>query len=270
MRSNKRLCLEAYGNAITIESESDLILALLCNELKRAIPCVRPIPQASEKTLLRYRIVQEPGGMVSFFEAGSIVASLVTLDFAADQICTVARLKIAEHAVGMTFLHAGVVRWGDKAIVLPAQSNQGKTSLVVELVRRGALYYSDEYAVFDREGYVHPFSKPVSVREDPESPLQNDYDVEVFGGRKGTEKAEVAMIVFTSYSSGSEWSPKKLTPAADVLEMVKHCVPIRRNPEASLEALRNVANSAPAFASPRGEAKTASQNIIDLLESRLF
>ena len=133
----------------------------------------------------------------------------------------------------------------------------------------GALYFSDEYAVLDSEGYVHPFPKPLSVREDPESPLQTDYDVEDFGGREGTERAEVGLILFTGYSPGSNWSPQKLAPAAAVLEMVKHCVPIRRAPGATLEVLRTVANSSPAFSTPRDEAKTASRKIIDLLEGRV-
>lgn len=269
MRSNKLLCLEAYGNAILIESESESILALLGDELKRAIPCMRPLSLAREKALLRYRLVQEPEGRVSFFESGECIARNVTLDFAIDQICNVARLKVAEHAIGMTFLHAGVVQWRDKAIVLPAQSTQGKTSLVAELVRRGAVYFSDEYAVLDREGRVHPFPKPLSVREDPRSPLQTDYDVKHFGGSEGTERTEVGLILFTAYSPGSVWRPKKLAPAAAVLEMVKHCVPIRRAPEATLEVLRTLANSSPAFSTPRGEATTASQKILDLLEGRV-
>ena len=89
MRSNKLLCLEAYGNTIFIESESDSILARVGEELKRAIPCVSALIHAPEEMLLRYRLVKEPSGMVSFFEAGECVARNVSLDFAIDQICTV-------------------------------------------------------------------------------------------------------------------------------------------------------------------------------------
>ena len=55
------------------------------------------------------------------------------------------------------FVHAGVVGWKGHAIVIPGRSRSGKTTLVAELVKAGAEYYSDEFAVLDAEGRVHPF-----------------------------------------------------------------------------------------------------------------
>jgi hypothetical protein len=74
------------------------------------------------------------------------------------------RLFVAELARRRVFVHAGVVGWSGKAIVLPGRSYSGKSSLVAELVRAGATYYSDEYAVFDARGRVHPFPKPLEMR----------------------------------------------------------------------------------------------------------
>jgi hypothetical protein len=37
-------------------------------------------------------------------------------------------------------------------------SYSGKTTLVSELIRAGATYYSDEYAVIDERGRVHAIS----------------------------------------------------------------------------------------------------------------
>ena len=266
MKSNEPAGLEAYGNAILIETESKSILDRLTTQLTRAIPGIRPLQRPPEKGLMNFRVVSEPDDMVSFFESGEPVARHVSIDFAVDQICTVARLKVAEHAVGMTFIHAGVVAWRDKAIVLPAQSYKGKTSLVAELVGMGASYFSDEYAVFDHEGYVHPFAKPLSVREIAGSQLQTDREVEEFGGQKGTEKAEVGLVLFTEYEPDAIWSPTKLTPASAVLEMIKHCVPVRRDPEFTLNTLSKVAKSCPAYSTPRSETHTASQSVLELLE----
>ena len=36
---------------------------------------------------------------------------------------------------------------------------------MAELLRAGAVYYSDEYAVVDPWGRVHPFAKPLSIRD---------------------------------------------------------------------------------------------------------
>ena len=34
------------------------------------------------------------------------------------------------------------------------------------MVRAGATYYSDEYAVIDDTGLVHPFARPLGIREE--------------------------------------------------------------------------------------------------------
>ncbi|MEP7147984.1 MAG: hypothetical protein ABI857_03805, partial [Acidobacteriota bacterium] len=72
------------------------------------------------------------------------------------------RIVVAEHARDCVFIHAGVVGWKGKAIVIPANSFQGKTTLVAELVKNGAEYYSDEYAILDEKGLVHPFPRDLS------------------------------------------------------------------------------------------------------------
>jgi hypothetical protein len=67
----------------------------------------------------------------------------------------------------MTFLYAGVVAWQGHAIVFPGRSLSGKTTLVREMLRLGATYYSDEFAVVDNSGLVHSFPRPLGIREDP-------------------------------------------------------------------------------------------------------
>ena len=55
--------------------------------------------------------------------------------------------------------HAGVVGWRGRAIVIPGRSHAGKSTLVAELVRRGAVYYCDEFAVLHETGRVHPYRR---------------------------------------------------------------------------------------------------------------
>lgn len=56
------------------------------------------------------------------------------------------KLFVAEMAPERVFVHAGVIGWHGKAILIPGRSYSGKITLVSELVRAGASYYSDEYA----------------------------------------------------------------------------------------------------------------------------
>ena len=74
------------------------------------------------------------------------------------------RIEAAEYAKSKVFLHAGVVGWKGSAIVVPAKSFEGKSTLTAELVKNGAEYYSDEYAVIDELGNVHPFPRKISMR----------------------------------------------------------------------------------------------------------
>src|SRR5207249_2434643 len=96
------------------------------------------------------------------------------------------RLFIGEMTTQKVFLHAGVVGWRGRAIVIPGRSWSGKTTLVAALVRAGATYFSDEYAVLDRQGRVHPYPKPLSVR-DRKTAKQRNYPVEKLGGVAATK-----------------------------------------------------------------------------------
>ena len=68
---------------------------------------------------------------------------------------------ICQHAESYAFVHAGVVAWNGLAIVIPGPSRCGKSTLVKEFLRAGAEYLSDEFAVFDGTGKLHPFPRPI-------------------------------------------------------------------------------------------------------------
>ena len=73
---------------------------------------------------------------------------------------------VAFRAPDQIFLHAGAVAYLGRMIVLPAAALTGKSTLVAALVRAGATYYSDQFAVVDEQGRVHPYATPL---RDPES-----------------------------------------------------------------------------------------------------
>jgi len=71
---------------------------------------------------------------------------------------------IAQAARTYFFVHAGVVGWKGRGIVIPGLSYSGKTMLVKEFLEHGAAYYSDEFAAFDGRGRVWPFARPLGIR----------------------------------------------------------------------------------------------------------
>ena len=174
------------------------------------------------------------------------------------------QLYVAEHAPRRVFVHAGVVGWRGRAIVIPGRSRSGKTTLVAELVRAGAVYYSDEYAVFDGEGRVHPYARPLAVREGG-SLRQTRRPAEAFGGCAGTGPLPVGLLVASLYERGARWRPRPLSPGEAVLEMLSNTVPARRSPGRALAALSCAAGTAAALAGSRGEAVRAAEAILKSL-----
>ncbi len=173
------------------------------------------------------------------------------------------RQRVAENTVERVFIHAGVVAWNDCLILIPGKSFAGKTTLTAELVKAGAVYYSDEFAMVDRDGLVYPYHKPLSMRRRNSSDgSQTDVAVEQLNGRQGVTPLPIGLIVITSYKAKSRWKPEVLSPGHGVLEILKHTNNSLRHPEVVLPVLQKVAKRARIIKSNRGDAKKAANAIL--------
>jgi hypothetical protein len=173
------------------------------------------------------------------------------------------RQSVAAAARDRVFVHAGVVGWKGRAIVIPGRSRSGKTTLVAALVKAGATYYSDEFAVLDLQGRVHPFPKPLSLRGPGGCDIHvRKQSAEDLGGRSGEGALPVGLVVLTSHRPGGEWSPVRMSPGQAVLETLAHTVPARLRPEASLVALERVVAGAVVLRGERGEAAETARLLV--------
>lgn len=171
-------------------------------------------------------------------------------------------LAVAEMARGHLFVHAGVVGWRGRAILIPGASHSGKTSLVAALLARGADYLSDEFAVVGRYGRVHPYPRPLGLRAgQPPGTSQAG-----LGPRVGQVALSVGLVAVTRYESGGRWRPRPLTPARAVLELLSNSVTVRKAPEEAMAALERVALGARALKGVRGEAGETADQLIESLE----
>ena len=182
---------------------------------------------------------------------------------------SIIRVSIGEFAVDRVFLHAGVVGWKGKAIVIPADSFKGKTTLVAELVRNGATYYSDEFAIFDKEGLVHPFARPLSMRSDDGLYKPYQLTVEDLRGTYGSEPIPVGMVLLTGYEPNQKWRPKILSPGKGVLKMIPFTLPIRTRPDFSMQVLNNIASSATIAHSLRGSAEKFAKTLLNFVDKHI-
>ncbi|MGI8733837.1 MAG: hypothetical protein ACR2LM_11130 [Pyrinomonadaceae bacterium] len=165
------------------------------------------------------------------------------------------------------FVHAGVVEWKGQAIVIPGRSMSGKTTLTAELVRAGATYYSDEYAVLDERGRVHPYPRNLGMRL-PGTDEQTKVRAETLGGKVGVKPLPVGMIVVSRYEAGARWRPRKLSPGQGALEVLANTVPARTRPEQSLTSIQQAVANATIFKGRRGDAKETAELILQSLSRR--
>ena len=193
------------------------------------------------------------------------IAGTPRLDQAIDALESDLQLFVAERAPRRVFIHAGVVALQGRAIVIPGRSFSGKTSLVAELVKAGAIYYSDEYAVIDEKGLVHHYARPLSIRENGYLGKAKKYQVEALGGRSGAKPLPVGMVVVSKYKPGARWRPRGLSEGEGALELMANTVSARRQPEAMLAAIRKVVSRAPVVKGNRGEARQVVDYIIKKL-----
>jgi hypothetical protein len=169
----------------------------------------------------------------------------------------------AEATSDMTFLHAGVVGWQGSAIVFPGRSLSGKTTLVREMLRLGATYYSDEFAVVDSSGLVHPFARPLGIREDS-SYAQTKYSAEELGATSGVKPLPMRMAVICKYEAGARWQPAPLSQGQGALELLANSVAVRSQPDQTLRRLQKLVRHTVFFQGTRGEAHKAAASILNL------
>lgn len=189
------------------------------------------------------------------YEGHRIVARRTALDpsMQLDLLRSCLEFHIASTAASRLFVHAGVVEWRGRAILIPGRSRSGKTSLVAALVRAGAIYYSDEFAVLDGLGRVHPWARPLRIRR-PGLPPQS-HPVETLGGRAGQRPLRVGLIVVTAHRAGARWQPRVLSPGQMLLALLENTLVARSRPELTLKVLARAVRGARALKGRRDEAE---------------
>ena len=176
------------------------------------------------------------------------------------------RLSVGILARRKVFVHAGVVGWKRRAIIIPGRTMTGKTSLVAALLRLGAEYYSDEYAVLDLKGRVHPFAKPLSIRQPGQLPAAR-LGAETFGARTGTKALPIAVILDTHFHEGSRWRPKTVSRGIGVLSLLGNTITARIRPARNMPVLRQAVSNAVVLKGVRGEAEATARDLLALMDA---
>ena len=277
MVKEQQLNFQAFGVTVGIRVDNGHYLSHLAARLENILPNSFELIEENNPDHLFLIKRKENGDYQLFKDKKNVANSSSEAEFYGF-VESELRLTIAEFAVSKVFLHAGVVAWKGKAIIIPGSSFSGKTTLVAALIKKGALYYSDEYAVLDENGNVHPFPKMLSLRGIIDDFTQVDYTAESLGGEVGLEPIPVGMILLTEYDAAFEgtqnnlekFEPELLNEGQAILEIIAQTIPIRNNPAFVLQVLYKLVNRAIIARSKRGEAEKFSNLVLDFVEKKFI
>lgn len=258
------ITFQAYGLRIGIRTDNEEILEQVKGRLPRGWkPARSPIvdnlysiiaPQTSRRSnLKRFNLLYR--GIARLVKATDLDEVLRELDISINAyVASAARQRV--------FLHAGVVGWRGRAIVIPGKNFSGKTSLVTALLRAGATYYSDEFAVLDSRGRVHPYPWVLHVREEGAS-SPKEYSVEALGGEMGAKPLPVGLVLLCEYRSGAKWRPRPLSQGQAALAMLSSVLSTNHRPETVLPMLGRMVSGAKVLTGVRGEADEVVESVLN-------
>lgn len=174
------------------------------------------------------------------------------------------QMNLATNAPDAVFVHAGVVAIEGRCLVLPARSYSGKSTLVHALVKQGATYFSDEYAVIDKDGWVHPYRRPLTIRRPPH--LDRRVPAKNFPLDPKFPKGQISMILDCQYKKRSPWTPEPITLGQGVLKLLSNTVSVQLTPKRDFQFLTAAAKPKTlCLQATRGNAKPVASHLIKLL-----
>lgn len=189
-----------------------------------------------------------------------------SLDEVLRQVENDMHLAVAAYSRGHVFVHAGVVGWRGRAVLIPGSSCSGKTELTAALLHAGATYYSDEYALLDGHGRVHPY--PIDLARRSNGPAEPPVPVaaQSFGATIATEPVPVGLILSTRFRPQARWQPRTLSPGLALMRILRSTVSARMQPKRSMAALSRVVAKAPLWIGPRGDVSDFVPELVSKME----
>jgi hypothetical protein len=253
------MVVEAYGARLAISAPNHELLRRVVAGLPRGwdVPAEAVRPADVE---WRFDVLHDASGY-RVRDGDGHERPCVDLELAIWMLRTEIRRFVGYHTPDLVFIHAGVVAQMNRAVVLPGHSFAGKSRLVEALVRRGAEYYSDEYAMIDKSGLVAQYREPLAIRT-PEGKEELDVSPEVTQPR-----VRVGLVAFAMYMPGAVWSPRQLTSGEGLVTAMQHTVPARDRPAETLATLKLAFADAMILQGDRGEADETAAALLETLSA---
>jgi hypothetical protein len=261
----KLVFCSAYGVQIALRTQTDLL-----EYLPSPLIPVAPSENSGNVQHVRYEFVEtrsaEGRPMFVVAKDGARLFASSDVRAAARTLESSVHLQVAALTDQVAFVHAGVVAWRGRALILPGPSHSGKSTMVASLIAAGGTYYSDEYAVIDLEGRIRAFPRQLRLRCAVEQKSSAGPIASTVNG-EAIEPLQPAWIMNLRYRPDGVWDPKELTPGQTLLALLENTVAVRRQPELSLRTLGLAVGSSIGWQSERGEADNATREIVRLMDA---
>jgi hypothetical protein len=258
----REIGFQIFGVRFVVETRLEELISALAPRLPPGPPL-----SAVRGPARRYVVdtAERPGTGFVVRRALRKPAHAPSVEIAADLIVIDLQRTLAHRADGLVFVHAGVVACEGRALVLPGRSRSGKSELVAALVRAGAEYLSDEFAVFDGDGLVRPYARAIALRQGEGTRVW--MRAEALGARAAARPVPPGLIAFLRFSPASRWRPRRLSAGQTVLGLLRHAVAARRRLALVRSVLVPVASSVAAMSAVRGEADELAGQLLRELAS---
>jgi hypothetical protein len=252
----------AFDSSILVECADSEIRDALDRYLFPPLPRSQTAPSSPDIHILVDRV----GDRFRVEIDQELAASDVTLHDAA-----LAAVKALDGAViprmkMFRAVHAGALLIDGRALLLPGTSHAGKSSLVAELLRRGASHFSDEYALIDDQGFAHSYPRPLLLRNG--RPMQSLVLPEELNARFANQPAPVGWILALDYVPGGKWDIHELSQSEAVMLLLRNTPhEMAKSPE-MIDFFLRVAGKAFCFDGERGEVAEAATRVFDLVREK--
>jgi hypothetical protein len=268
IKKSNRFSFSCFGVQICIESNRVEILEKLKKRMNDIFP-VKWEEIENGNVTHQFKIFRNPRtGKISVYKNEETVCEELEWSKALDAFISKLRLTVAEFAKQRIFLHAGVVGWRKKAIIIPGRSFAGKTTLVAELAKNGCEYFSDEYALLDKKGLVHPYPKKLSLRGIVDDYTQVDVEVEKLGGRAGVKPLPVGFVLLAEYKKNgkNKTKPEQLSLGEGIMGCIANSISIRQDPKLVIEVLNRGLAESTVLKARRGEVDDFVKKFLSFLD----
>jgi hypothetical protein len=249
-----------FGSRITVIADRAEAGAYLHRYL---LPCLPRSAPAAGSSDLEFRVVGGASdGEFELSQDGEQIGSGLPVAGIFERVQNAIDERLRKRGPGVA-VHAGVVGWNGAAILIAGPSRAGKTTLVKELLKRGAVYFSDEYAFLDESGWVHAYPRALLLRDGTGSrspALPSEWNARV-----ASSPAPVGLVAVLRVEPGQPWRVTRI-PQSEALVALLGNTPCEMGESPGLVSrLGTAIRSAACYAGVRGEADEAADRILQLM-----